>query len=61
MEAGGLDHGSAEGEEAEGCQASGRTIETWRRMEADGPLTADSLEGLHEVEARMAECRSAQR
>ena len=45
----------------EGCQAAGRAIETWKRMEADGPLAADSLDSLHEVEARTAECRSAQR
>jgi non-specific serine/threonine protein kinase/serine/threonine-protein kinase len=42
----------------EGCQASSRALETWRRMATDGPLTADSLDDVHEVEARMAECRS---
>jgi eukaryotic-like serine/threonine-protein kinase len=45
----------------EGCQAYDRAVEAWRRMEADGPLAADSLDGLHEGEARMAECRSVQR
>jgi len=42
----------------EGCQASGRALETWRRMAADGPLTADSVDDVHELEARMADCRS---
>jgi len=45
----------------EGCEASARALEGWKRMEADGPLTADSLDGRHEVEGRMAECRGVHR
>jgi non-specific serine/threonine protein kinase/serine/threonine-protein kinase len=41
----------------EACQAFARSLETWRAIQADGPLTADSAAGLRDVEGRMAACR----
>ncbi len=41
------------------CQAFARSFETWRQMQAQGPLMAASAAALQRVEAQMARCRNA--
>ena len=45
----------------EGCQALERSLDTWRRMQAESPLTGDSVDSMRNAEARMGACRAATR
>ena len=45
----------------EGCQTLARSLEAWRGMAAEGPLTGDTVAAVRDTEGLFAACRSASR
>jgi hypothetical protein len=45
----------------EGCQALERSLESFKRMQAEGPLTADAVTNKRDLETALVPCRSASR